>query len=179
VNSPVPAALVRRIEALEAAIARRGELSLIGRLRGQYCRYVDAKRWDDLETILTSDYRHFSTNEVGAAPALVAEGTKPFRQRLEALTAGATTVHACFMPELTLIDDTHARGTWSMTDIVSHPSNPDMRFSGRGHYDDEYHRGDDGIWRIAVTRLTRQRLDPLPVREEARPPGLPSIEKSK
>lgn len=65
-----------------------------------------------------------------------------------------------------------------MTDVVSHPSDAAMRWSGRGHYDDEYRRGDDGVWRIAVTRLTRQRLDPLPLRE-SREPGPPSPEDSR
>jgi hypothetical protein len=178
VNSFDPATLIPRVAALEAALARQDELTRIRRLRERYCRYVDAKRWYELETILTAGYRHFSTNDVGAAPTLVADGAKAFRRRLETITAGATSVHACFMPEIAFVDEDRARGTWSMTDVVSHPSNATMRFSGRGHYDDEYQRGDDGVWRIAVTRLTRQRLDPLPLREEARPSGLPSLEDS-
>jgi hypothetical protein len=57
--------------------------------------------------------------------------------------------------------------------VVSHPTETGMRFSGRGHYIDDYRRGDDGLWRIAVTRLTRQRLDPLPLREAHGTLGLP------
>ncbi len=60
-----------------------------------------------------------------------------------------------------------------MVDVVSHPTEPGMPFIGRGRYRDDYHRGEDGTWRIAVTRLTRQRLDRLPVREDGTAPGLP------
>lgn len=169
-------ALIARVEALELALAQNEAVGSIRQLREQYCRCVDAKSWDELESILTADYLHFSTNTVGAEPTLVAEGANAFRRRLEELTAGASTIHACFMPEITMTSATTATGLWSMTDVVSHPSKVGMRFSGRGHYHDEYRRGDDGVWRIAVTRLTRQRLDPLALREEEQSPGPPSLE---
>jgi len=137
------------------------ELASIRQLREQYCRFVDAKDWDELEAILTVDYLHYSATAAGVAPVLVAESAKAFRDRLQGLTSGATTVHACFMPRLTIIDAQTARGIWSMTDLVTHLSNASMQFSGRGYYDDDYRRGSDGLWRIAITRLSRQRLDPL------------------
>jgi hypothetical protein len=39
---------------------------------------------------------------------------------------------------------------------------PDHRgYIGHGHYEDEY-RYENGAWKFAFKRLTRQRLDPLP-----------------
>lgn len=166
--------LLDRVVALELALARWEELEVIRHLRERYCLYVDAQRWDDLASLLTPDYRHYSTNTVGAAPSLVADSAEAFLERVVSVTVGATTVHSCAMPRLTVIGPGEATGLWAMTDVVSHPSDPSMRFTGRGHYADDYRRGADGTWRIAVTRLTRQRLDSLSLRENDTPPGLPS-----
>lgn len=165
-----------RLALVEQQLDRLRQLEEIRHLRERYCRYVDAQRWDDLRSILAIDYRHYATNTVGATPSLVAEGADAFIKRVTTLTTGVTTVHACFMPEIVLRDDRHATGRWSMTDVVSHPTDPRMRFAGHGHYDDDYVRGDDGVWRIAVARLSRQRLDPLPLREADQAPGLPNPE---
>jgi hypothetical protein len=165
--------LTARLAVVEQQLDRLRQVEEIRHLRERYCRYVDAQQWDDLKSILATDYRHYATNTVGAMPILVADSADAFLQRVRTLTASSTTVHACFMPDITLRDDTHATGRWSMTDVVSHPTDPRMRFAGRGHYDDEYVRGDDLVWRIAAARLTRQRLDPLPVREAEEAPGLP------
>ena len=162
-----------RLELVEQELDRLRQVEEIRHLRERYCRYVDAQQWDDLTSILAVDYRHYASNTVGAEPALVADSADAFLQRVTTLTAGATTVHACFMPDIALRDDVHATGRWSMTDVVSHPTDPRMRFAGRGHYDDEYVRGDDLVWRIAIARLTRQRLDPLPLPEADESPGLP------
>lgn len=166
--------LLDRVLALELALARLEELEVLRHLREHYCLYVDAQRWDDLLSLLTPDYRHYSTNTVGATPSLVADSAEAFVERLVSLTVGATTVHSCAMPTVTVVGPGEATGLWAMTDVVSHPSDASLRFAGRGHYADEYRRGEDGTWRIAVTRLTRQRLDALPVPESAISPGLPS-----
>ena len=165
--------LSTRLDWVEKELDRLRQLEELRHLRERYCRYVDAQQWGDLRSILAVDYRHYATNTVGGEPTLVADSADAFLERVIGLTAGATTVHACFMPDIDLRDDTHATGRWSMTDVVSHPSDLRMRFAGRGHYDDEYVRGDDLVWRIAVARLTRQRLDPLPLREADEGPGLP------
>lgn len=168
--------LSARLALVERELDRLRQLEEIRHLRVRCCRYVDAKRWTALRELLTPDYRHYATNTVGAAPTLVADSADAYLERVTTVTAGAGTVHACFMPEIALGDDGRATGRWSMTDVVSHPTDPRMRFAGHGHYDDEYVRGDDLVWRIAVARLTRQRLDPLPLRETAQAPGLPHPE---
>ncbi len=63
------------------------------------------------------------------------------------------TVHHGHMPEIEVVDATHARGIWAMYDRLEYP---DGRVrSGAGHYDEEY-RLVDGTWRIA--RMTLNRL---------------------
>lgn len=157
--------LLTRLTALEQALDELRDLERLRRLRERYCLYVDAKRWDDLLGLLTPDYRHLSSPDVGATPELVADSAVSFIERVARVTEGASTVHVCTMPTITRSSPDEATGLWAMTDVVSHPTKPRMRFSGRGHYTDTYRRGADGVWRIAVARLSRQRLDPLPVRE--------------
>jgi hypothetical protein len=157
--------LAARVAALEGAMLTLGQLEEIRRLRERYCRFVDAKLWEELKGLLTPDYRHFATNTVGSEPVQVAASAEDYLDRVRRITTGATTVHACFMPDIDLTGAATATGLWSMIDVVSHPTEPGLRFIGRGHYRDDYRRGEDGTWRIAVTRLTRQRLDRLPVRE--------------
>lgn len=175
-SKPPAEDLLDRVIALELALARMQELDVLRHLRERYCLYVDAKRWDDLRSLLTDDYQHFATNTVGAAAVRVADSAQAYLERVSKVTTGATTVHLCAMPTIRLTGPGAATGSWAMTDVVSHPSDAGMRFSGRGHYHDDYRRGEDGVWRIAVTRLTRQRLDALPLRESERAPGLPSSE---
>jgi N-acyl-D-aspartate/D-glutamate deacylase len=166
-------ALAARVAAAEDAILRLRQLEETRHLRVQYCRLVDAKQWDELKALLTPDYRHFATNTVGAEPVQVAASAEDYLDRIRQVIAGATTVHTCFMPNIELTGAATATGLWSMTDVVSHPTDLRMRFIGRGHYRDDYRRGEDGVWRIAVTRLTRQRLDRLPLREAGLAPALP------
>jgi hypothetical protein len=79
-----------------------GQLEEIRHLRAWYCRSVDAKQWEDLKGLLTPDYRHFATNTVGAEPAQVAAPAEDYLDRIQRITTGATTVHACFMPDIDL-----------------------------------------------------------------------------
>lgn len=168
-------ALSARVAALEAFMLTQSQHDAIRQLRERYCRFVDAKQWEELKDLLAPDYRHFATNTVGAEPTQVAASAEEFLDRIRRITSGATTVHACFMADISLTGAATATGVWSMTDVVSHPTEPGMRFIGRGHYRDDYRRGEDGVWRIAVTRLTRQRLDRLPMREAGPVPGLPGL----
>jgi SnoaL-like domain len=152
---------------IEASVEMLLHLEAIWLLRPRYCRFVDLKLWDELEDILTPDTEVFSNNDVGMPPREVPVANSPaeFRARLSGITDGAITVHAVFNPEIEVIGARSARGIWAMSDIVSHPTKPGLRFTGRGHYTDEYRLCDDGRWRICKATLTRLRLDPLPLPE--------------
>lgn len=167
--------LETRLAALEARLAVVEQIEAIRHVRERYCLFVDAKRWDDLEGILTSDFVAYSNNFVGASWSTepVASSARQFRERVEKLTVGATTVHVCMMPDIRVESATTATGSWAMTDVVTHPTEPGMRFVGRGHYRDEY-RFEDGVWRLAKATLTRQTLDPLPLPEAPAVVGQPA-----
>ena len=69
------------------------------------------------------------------------------------------------MPEIELLDASHARGIWAMHDVIEHP---DYRLEGYGHYHDDYVK-QGGRWRIARTRLVRLREDRRPRGRESDP----------
>jgi hypothetical protein len=149
------------------ALQRLLHLEAIRLLRPRYCRFLDLKRWDEFEDLFTPDVQVFSDNNVGGAPRRepVAHSPAEFRTRVSAITDGASTVHTCFNPEIEILGARLARGIWAMHDIVSHPTKPNLRFTGRGHYQDEYRLCDDGRWRISKATLTRIRMDALPLLE--------------
>lgn len=73
------------------------------------------------------------------------------------------------MPEVVFTSEDHARGVWAMMDCLqcknafSPREAPDhYGLCGYGHYEEEYVRSDDG-WKISFPRLTRLRIDPLPL----------------
>lgn len=168
--------LAERVARLEERLHTCEQLEELRSLRPRYCRFVDAKMWDALQQILTPDFVLHSHNHVQGERSAdpVATSALAFRERLEKISAGATTVHVVTMPEITIETATTARATWAMTDVVSHPTNAGMRWVGRGHYHDEYRRDPDGVWRIARATLTRQRLDPLPLFEAEQVVGQPA-----
>jgi SnoaL-like domain len=161
---------------VDHAVERLLHIEAIRLLRPRYCRFLDLKQWDEFEGLFTPDVEIFSNNEVGAAPRKdpVAHSPAEFRARLCALTDGASTAHACFNPEIEILGARLARGIWAMHDIVSHPAKPGMRFTGSGHYQDEYRLCDDGRWRISKATLTRIRMDPLPLPEANAVAGPPA-----
>ena len=65
----------------------------------------------------------------------------------------AVTCHHGHMPEIELVDSTHATGVWAMFDLVDHP---EFELRGYGHYFEDYVK-EQGQWRIRRTRLTRLR----------------------
>ncbi len=87
--------------------------------------------------------------------------------------AAVISVHHCHMPEIELLDDTRARGIWAMEDYVEWTDGaapaeaPGSKgFRGYGHYEEEY-RVEAGVWKICFLRLTRLRIDEVPVAQPA------------
>jgi hypothetical protein len=132
----------------------------IKRLKSRYCRFIDGKRWDDLEDLLTPDMQLEGFTIIGGnGSTFVAE----LAGRLEA----AITAHHCHTPEIRLTGADSAEGVWAMMDLIEWPHPVDLTnfsgatgFYGTGFYEERYRR-DNGRWRIAFMRLTRTRFEPL------------------
>ncbi len=137
--------------------ARVDDLEEIKRLKARYCRYLDTKQWAALRALFADDavFDGFRSAPTGSGPdQFVAGGSS----RL----ADAITVHQCHLPDIVFLDEDTARGTWAMHDYLEWPDRPgpDRGYYGYGYYEEEYRRV-DGVWKMAVLRLRRQRAVPL------------------
>ncbi len=138
-------------------------ISAIGVLKARYCRFIDTKQWDALRNLFVPDARF---EGLGSAPQ--GATLDRFISGISERFALATSVHHCHMPDIVLLDENTARGTWAMMDYVQWPQGVHVAevpghpgFFGYGYYEEEYSRR-DGSWKIAVLRLTRIRFDALP-----------------
>jgi hypothetical protein len=129
------------------------DIEAIKQLKARYFRLLDQKRWSEWGEVFTED-AHLDSS--GDAPHAVATG----RAAIVALVSGgvgqAVTVHHGHMPEIEITAPGRARGVWAMEDYLEFPGEPpSLTVHGRGHYFEEYEKGDDGQWRIRSLRLVR------------------------
>ena len=130
----------------------------IKRLKARYFRLMDTKDWDGWAQVFTED----AVMEVPEAD-MVATGRAAIMEFVRKALSGTVTVHHGHMPEIELTGADTATGIWAMFDFVEWTSPETGERSGLrgfGHYHEEYVK-EDGAWRIARTRLTRLRVDPL------------------
>jgi ketosteroid isomerase-like protein len=136
---------------LRAAIERLVAIEEIRQLKAKYFRFVDTKQWADFADLFIEDLQ-IDFEESTSRPLSKAE----FVASAERHFTGAMSVHHGHVPEIEIVDDTHATGIWPMFDLVETP--PDSKYvshTGWGHYTEEYRKEADGRWRIARTRLSR------------------------
>jgi len=142
--------LEQKVRSLEQEVRRLTAIEEIRRLKARYFWAVDMKKWDMFADLFTEDLQidfAESTTKPQTRDEFVRSAAKHFE--------GAISVHHGHIPEIEIIDDTHARGIWPMFDLVETPEDsPYVSHAGYGHYIEEY-RKEDGRWKIARTRLTR------------------------
>jgi hypothetical protein len=134
------------------------DLEAIKRLKYKYQRCLDTKQWDELRECFTED-----------AEAAYSGGKFSFHNRDAIMqflrgAMGADTFHSCHavsQPEIDLVDERTATGRWCLQDTVI-DTGFDMMIHGAAFYEDEYRKGDDGVWRIAKTGYIRTYEQMLP-----------------
>lgn len=137
-------------------------------LKARYCRLIDTKAWARLPEVFSRDCRYDGmgwTVPPGAGPEF-------FVERIAIRHARTISVHHCHTAEIRFDSPTQARGVWAMEDFVEWQVAEDIPpewvsagckgFRGYGHYEERY-RLEDGEWRISFLRLTRLRIDGVPV----------------
>ena len=139
-------------------IERLAAIEEIRRLKARYFRLLDMKQWDAFETLFaleaTFDMRDAAVaRDEGAllagAPAIVAF--------VREAVACMVTVHHGHMPEIDVLSEHAARGTWAMEDVLrwtTGGADGTQVLHGYGHYHDTYARV-DGRWLIQSSRLSR------------------------
>ncbi len=140
------------------------DIEAIKQLKARYFRYMDEKRWSDWGQVFTEDALLDTTQD---APNAKVSGREKIVDFVSRAVAPAITVHHGHMPEIEITSATTARGVWSMEDYLEYPGDPEpFRIRGKGHYHEEYEKGEDGQWRIKTLKLTR-----LWIQREGKPPA--------
>ncbi|MFC4000150.1 nuclear transport factor 2 family protein [Prauserella oleivorans] len=135
---------------IEEQVRRLVAIEEIKQLKARYFRAVDLKLWDEFAQLFTADLQ-IDFAESTSKPMTREQFVDSARRHFD----GAMSVHHGHMPEIEIIDETHARGVWPMFDLVETPEDSTYQsHTGYGHYREEY-RKEDGRWKICRTQLTR------------------------
>ena len=139
------------------------ELEAIKRLKYRYARCLDLKLWDEIGECLTAD----ATASYGGG-AVTLEGREAIVGFLrDAMgSEGFLSSHRVSHPEIELISDHAAAGTWHLDDVVVH-TDFGVTIRGAAFYTDEYVKA-DGRWRIRSTGYRRVFEEIEPRSEEVR-----------
>lgn len=135
------------------------DIEAIKQLKAAYFRTIDTKDWDALRALLSPEV----TVDVSADGAGVFEGADAFLGMLVPTLADVISVHHGHMPEIELTSSTMATGIWAMEDVLRFPPEVGIgELHGWGHYHETYEKA-DGRWLFRTIRLTRLRLDIVPL----------------
>jgi hypothetical protein len=123
------------------------DLEQIKRLKSRYYRLQDENRWDEWAQLFTPECEVTDPTEAGVVHRTGAS----IAARTAELAGDSMRNHRGTMPDIELVDDRTARGTWALfcaTGLPGRDGAPDTRVDIFGYYTDEYRKGDDGEWRI-------------------------------
>ncbi len=131
----------------------------IALVKARYCRFVDTKQWEALESLFTPDAVLFFP-ESQSEPCGIKDAMAFIAS---ALAAPMVSVHHIHAPEITFATDDKASVIWAMEDHLYFPEGSASALGigslvGYGHYHEEYRKTADG-WKIADLRLDRLRLE--------------------
>src|SRR5262249_34946598 len=127
------------------------DLEQIKRLKSRYYRLQDENRWDEWAALFSDDCE--------VADPLDADvwhrSGASIAARTAELAGDSVRNHRGTMPDLELLDERTARGTWALfcaTGFGGSDGAPAQRVDIFGYYHDEYEKGNDGEWRIRKMR---------------------------
>jgi len=165
------------VTAALSQVDRLAAIEEIKIVKARYFRGVDGKDEALLREVFADDveldYRGAATDPVTGFNAS-ADATEEIQRggdhcaRLVANSlTGVVSVHHASVPEIEIIDASHARGIWPMVDRLLFPQGSAMReMIGYGHYRETYIK-ERGQWRILSMKLTRLRMDFVPAAERS------------
>lgn len=123
----------------------------IANVKARYCRLLDTKDWAGFAALFTEGAVIDATASGG--PRL--DGRDAAVAYVRASLEPSVSVHHVHSPEIEVDGDT-ARAIWAMQDRLTWPNGRVL--DAAGHYHERYTR-EDGVWRIAQSRLTRLFVD--------------------
>ena len=136
-------------------------IEAIKQLKYRYVRALDTADVETLGDCLTEDAYVKFEGGIYTVEHTGREAIKEFMGM--SFHSKAATSHQVHHPTIELIDETHAKGQWSLHDIY-HDLNMRMIISGTSEYMDAYVKGADGQWRISDSRYQRlyEMTQPMP-----------------
>jgi hypothetical protein len=121
-------------------------------LRARWCRFLDERRWQEIETLLCADAILDLSGATPGAPTV--QGAAEIREFVkQRYGADAMLLHLNFLPEIEIHSENHATAIWRQEVFLKSRFIPDVRHGhGYGTVHDEYAK-DAGIWKIKTIRL--------------------------
>lgn len=162
---------------MSAPFSRPLAIEAMERTMSCYLACIDEKEWVRLAGLFSSgatvsmpDYE---------TPRCVSDAIAGFRRS----TAGATTIHAAFVPTFEFRDESHAEGRWRCAYRVYRPvAESRTEYSmvdAVGRYENDYELTERGAWSIRAIRLRVERTtcwDRIArVADDAIVPGGPTV----
>jgi hypothetical protein len=130
----------------------------IKQLKARFFRHLDTKDWVGYASVYAPDAILDVSGE-GVEGIGVIEGAQAIADFVHSQVGRVVTVHHGHTPEIEIISDTTAVGTWAMEDVLRWPEGEAIRgLHGYGHYHEAYVRI-DGRWHIQSSTLSRLRTD--------------------
>tara|TARA_R110002049_G_scaffold9747_10_gene48871 strand:+ start:3362 stop:3871 length:510 start_codon:yes stop_codon:yes gene_type:complete len=134
------------------------EIEKIKQLKARYLRGLDTNDWEVFASSMTADCTgQYNSGKLGfeSREEIVAF----MRENLSG--EKVLTLHQGHQPEIEVIDEDNARGSWYLQDIVIHLE-AGVRIYGSAIYEDVY-RKENGTWKICATGYRRvfEAVEPL------------------
>ena len=134
------------------SVADLETIEAIKRVKYRYLRALDTKHWDDFADTLTEDIVGNYGSSMGKEHRFTNRAELVEFMRTS-MPANVITEHRVTHPEITLVDENEAEGTWYLQDRVIVPEFNFLLF-GAAFYHDRYRKTEDG-WRICATGYQR------------------------
>lgn len=137
-------------------------------LKARYARAADLHNKNEMLAVFAPDVLFDFTeatvdpatgfNPVAGATAEVKRGREVVVDGIFGSNQGITMVHQLYLPQIEILSETAAQGTWGISDMLRFPQGKLREMRGHGIYYDTYEKI-DGEWKIATSRFKRTILD--------------------
>jgi hypothetical protein len=142
-------------QSLAAVIQGLSDIEAIKQLKYRYIRLVDNHKFVEWGEESFTEGCYLSTTDLGTHV-----GRDNIVKAVAKSYGACQTIHHVHMPEVTIAGPDAATGIWSIDDYSTWVAGGARIVEwGRGHYEDEYVRTEQG-WRINRSILVRQALGP-------------------
>jgi hypothetical protein len=150
--------LEERVKDLEARVKDLKAVLDIENLKMKYWRSMDLKAWTQVGECFTEDGSFEVPPRLKTDTGiLMVKGNRAIAEFIGKRVATSITVHQGLAPEIDLINDTTARGTWQLHDVIINEEENTI-LTGYGVYEDEYIK-ENGDWKIKSSKLSRKYVE--------------------